>query len=240
LQCKTTRRRYILEDVKGHIQNNLSAVVSLGGVISTEHSLCRHIWCAGSFWESLIEGHCRISLQTEWRSFIWWYLIQSVLCNRLLHKRHPVMPCSCEVQFRTNSLLLLCAGPLIESVLVSQCWMWMLCLRVRCRKSRWVSRWICREGACWVGVAANCVLVTYILARVRPSCFHLVKIWWCQVSFLSRWSPRYIWLISNERSKQCVLAVFSWQVDKGFCRKLPNIKSVFNQPAVLWTHFIKG
>jgi hypothetical protein len=32
----------------------------------------------------------------------------------------------------------------------------------------------------------------YILVRVRPSCVRSVKIWWCQVSFLSRWSPRYL------------------------------------------------
>jgi hypothetical protein len=32
----------------------------------------------------------------------------------------------------------LCAGPLSESVPVSRCWMWMLCPRVGCHKSRWV------------------------------------------------------------------------------------------------------
>jgi hypothetical protein len=32
----------------------------------------------------------------------------------------------------------------------------------------------------------------FILVRVRPSCFHLVKMWWRQVSLLSRWRPRYL------------------------------------------------
>jgi hypothetical protein len=31
--------------------------------------------------------------------------------------------------------------------------MWMLCPKVGCHKSVWVFR----EGACWVGIAANCV-----------------------------------------------------------------------------------
>jgi hypothetical protein len=50
----------------------------------------------------------------------------------------------------------------------------------------------------------------------------------------------YIWLIINERIKQCVLAVpaarqhFSRQVVQLFCSKLPTVKSVSNQPA-LWS-----
>jgi hypothetical protein len=32
----------------------------------------------------------------------------------------------------------------------------------------------------------------YILVRVTPRCFRLVKMWCCQVSFLSRCSPRYL------------------------------------------------
>jgi hypothetical protein len=53
----------------------------------------------------------------------------------------------------------------------------------------------------------------------------------------------YIWLIINERSKQCVLAVpparqhFSRQVAKDFRRKLPSVKSRSNQPA-LWTLYM--
>jgi hypothetical protein len=53
----------------------------------------------------------------------------------------------------------------------------------------------------------------------------------------------YIWLIINEGSKQCVLPVpavrqnFSRQVTHRFCRKLPTVNSVSNQPA-LWTRCI--
>jgi hypothetical protein len=51
----------------------------------------------------------------------------------------------------------------------------------------------------------------------------------------------YIWLIINEKSKQCVLTVlatrkhFYRQVTQRFRRKLPMAKSVSNQTA-LWTH----
>jgi hypothetical protein len=42
--------------------------------------------------------------------------------------------CSAHTRVRQR----LCAGPSIESVPVSQCWMWMQCPRVGCRKSRLV------------------------------------------------------------------------------------------------------
>jgi hypothetical protein len=51
----------------------------------------------------------------------------------------------------------------------------------------------------------------------------------------------YIWLIINERSKGCELAVpaarqhFSRQVTKGFRRKLPSVQSTSSEPA-LCTH----
>jgi hypothetical protein len=53
-----------------------------------------------------------------------------------------------------------------------------------------------------------------------------------------------IWLIMNERSKQCVLAVpamrqhFSQQVAKSFRRKLMSVNPMSNQPA-LWTLYIQ-
>jgi hypothetical protein len=65
-------------------------------------------------------------------------------------------PDGCDCSAHTTVHRRLCVGPLIESVLVSRCWMWMLCPRVGCHKSRWVLGLLCREGACWVGMTSFC------------------------------------------------------------------------------------
>jgi hypothetical protein len=54
----------------------------------------------------------------------------------------------------------------------------------------------------------------YILVRVIPSCFHFVKMCLCQVSLLSRCSPRY--LTSSSRGS-CTLFIWTGEGHVSLC-----------------------
>jgi hypothetical protein len=89
--------------------------------------------------------------------------------------------------------LLSCAGLSIGSVPGSRCWMWKPCPRVGYHKCRSVWGWFCTEvGCCWMRAVIFVQATSNSWWAVCPGCFHLVKMWRCQVSFLSRCNPRYL------------------------------------------------
>jgi hypothetical protein len=79
------------------------------------------------------------------------------------------------------------------NVLEFLCWKWKQYPRVVFRKSRLVWVWFYIWGVCCLWKSFDLRPSNqYSLVRVIPSCFHFAKMCLCQVSLLSRCSPRYL------------------------------------------------
>jgi hypothetical protein len=95
VQCKTCRRRYVLGDVKGRMQNNLSVVGIVYEVCQFYKFHCASLLDVQGASENILVAGTMESpgkLKVIHSVIIW--SSESVLGHRVLQKRHSVVLCS--------------------------------------------------------------------------------------------------------------------------------------------------